>query len=110
MKEIRIQVDPRENFTPAGLMKRYADQTAGVQFGRSYWGTAQLTINGNVYEYHHWSITAEKGVPTVTLYLLEVKTRQSLNIMCLSCPGLGNGCDGTTEKVWTGCAMRGKYL
>lgn len=74
MKEIKIKVDPGENFTAAGLMKRYADQTPGVMFGRSYFGEAELTQDGKKYRYHHWSITSENGAEVVTLYLQEVKT------------------------------------
>lgn len=73
MKEIQIKVDPGENFTPAGLMQRYAKQTPGVEFDRSFWGAAQLTINGKVYIYHHWGITAEQGAEIVKLFLEEVR-------------------------------------
>ena len=71
MKEIKIQVSRGENFTPASLMKRYADQT-GAEFRRSFWGAAELVIAGRFCQYHHWSITAENDVETVTLYLEEV--------------------------------------
>ena len=73
MKQIRIQTARGENFTPAGLMKRYADQT-GTEFRRSPWGIAQLVIAGQFYKYHHWSITATNDTETVTLYLEEVFT------------------------------------
>lgn len=72
MKQIKIQVSRGENFTPASLMKRYADQT-GTEFRRSFWGAAELVIEGRFYQYHHWSITAENDVEIVTLYLEEVK-------------------------------------
>ena len=72
MKEIKIQVARDENFTPASLMKRYADQT-GTEFRRSFWGAAELVIEGRFYQHHHWGITAENDVETVTLYLEEVK-------------------------------------
>ena len=71
MKEIKIQVSRGENFTPASLMKRYADQT-GAEFRRSFWGAAGLVIEGRFYQYHHWGITAENGVEIVTLFLEEV--------------------------------------
>lgn len=45
MKEIKIQVARGENFTPASLMKRYADQ-ADTEFRRSFWGAAELVIEG----------------------------------------------------------------
>ena len=72
MKQIQLQAARGENFTPAGLMKRYADQT-GTEFRRSFWGAAELVIEGRFYQYHHWSITAENDVETVTLHLEEVK-------------------------------------
>lgn len=72
MKQIKIQVARGENFTPASLMKCYADHTVAV-FRRSFWGAAELVIEGRFYQYHHWSITAENGIETVTLYLEEVK-------------------------------------
>jgi len=31
---------------------------------------------------------------------------RQLNHICEKCLTLGNGCDGTTEKVWTGCVHR----
>ena len=71
MNQIKIQVARGENFTPASLMKRYADHT-GAEFRRSFWGAAELVIEGRFYHYHHWSITAENGIETVTLYLEEV--------------------------------------
>ena len=72
MQEIKIYVNPSENFTPAGLMKRYADQTPNVVFNRGHWGAAQLTIAGSVYEYHHWGITSEDGRDCVQLFLRQV--------------------------------------
>ena len=71
MKQIQIQAARGENFTPAGLMKRYADQT-GTEFRRSFWGAAELVIEGRFYQYHHWRITAENGAEIVTLFLEEV--------------------------------------
>ena len=73
MKQIKIQIARGENFTPASLMKRYADKTPGVAFTRGYFGNAQLVIEERIYQYHHWSITAENDVETVTLHLEEVK-------------------------------------
>lgn len=72
MKTIQIITEPQENFTPAGLMHRYAKQTAGAQFVYGHFGQARLLIAGRVYQYHHWMITAECGRDTVTLYLEEV--------------------------------------
>ena len=43
MKQIKIQVARGENFTPASLMKRYADQT-GTEFRRSFWGAAERSL------------------------------------------------------------------
>ena len=71
MKQITVTVQHGENFTAAGLMKRYADQT-GAEFRRSCYGAAGLVIDGKPYQYHHWSITAENGTEAVTLYLREV--------------------------------------
>ena len=71
MKQIQIQVARGENFTPARLMKRYADQT-GATFTNDLWSRAELVIDGRFYQYHHWSITAHGGVEIVTLYLEEV--------------------------------------
>lgn len=72
MKTIQIITDPQENFTPAGLMHRYAKKTPGAQFAYGNWGEARLLIEGRLYQYHHWMITAEGGRETVTLYLEEV--------------------------------------
>ena len=72
MKEIKIELIPGGNFTPSALMKRYADKTPGVAFTRGYFGNAQLVIEERIYQYHHWSITAENDVEIVTLYLEEV--------------------------------------
>lgn len=72
MKEIKIQVARGENFTPASLMKRYADQTPGVTFEHGRFFTTFLRIDGKTYDYHHWGITAENGVEIVTLFLEEV--------------------------------------
>lgn len=72
MHEIKLYTDPRENFTPAGLMKRCADQTPGVTYGSRFFCVAQLIINGAVHEYDHWSITREGGRDCVTLYLRRV--------------------------------------
>lgn len=72
MKSIQIHTNGGENFTPAGLMHRYAQQTAGAQFARGHFGEARLLIADCVYQYHHWMITAEGGHEIVTLYLEEV--------------------------------------
>lgn len=72
MKTIQIITEPQENFTPAGLMHRYAKKTAGVQFAYGHFGQARLLIAGSAYQYHHWSITAEGGQNVVTLYLEEM--------------------------------------
>lgn len=72
MIQIKLTVSRGENFTPASLMKRYADQTPGVIFHRGYWGAALLAIGSRNYEYHHWSITAENGAEVVTLHCREV--------------------------------------
>ena len=69
MMHIKITVHPGENFTAAGLMKRYADHHAGVEFRKNCWGTAELVIDGKPYRYHHWSVSAENGADFVTLYL-----------------------------------------
>lgn len=72
MKLIKIQVARGENFTPAGLMKRYADQTPGVTLEHGRFFTTFLRIDGKTYDYHHWGITAKDGVEIVTLFLEEV--------------------------------------
>ena len=72
MTAISLTVSRGENFTPASLMKRYADRTPGVIFHYSYWGSALLAVNQRNYEYPHWGITAENGVEIVTVYLREV--------------------------------------
>lgn len=74
MKQICLEVDNGENFTPAGLMNRYAKQNPGIFFYRSFWGNARLSIAGHDYEYHHWMITAENGKTFVTLFIEEVKS------------------------------------
>ena len=73
MKKIQIELIPGGNFTPSALMKRYADKTPGVAFTRGYFGNAQIVIEERIYQYNHWSITAENDVETVTLHLEEVK-------------------------------------
>ena len=72
MKEIKVSVRHGENFTAASLMKRYADQT-GTEFRRSLWGAAELIIEGEKYQYDHWSVTSENGADVVTLYLVSSK-------------------------------------
>lgn len=72
MIQIKVTVSRGENFTPSGLMKRYADETPGAEFRRSYFGNALLQIGDKAYSYHHWSITAENGCDLVTLHLQEV--------------------------------------
>ena len=69
MKEIKIAVDPTENFTASSLMHRYANQTPGAKLRSTYWFETLLEIGGIPYRYHHWSVTAEKGAAVVTLYL-----------------------------------------
>lgn len=71
MNQVKITVQRGENFTAASLMKRYANQT-GAEFRRSFWGAAELVIDGIAYQYHHWSVTAENGAETITLFLEEV--------------------------------------
>ena len=73
MKQVKIQVARGENFTPNSLMYRYAKQTPGVTFEHGRFCTTFLRIDGKTYDYHHWSITAESGVDTVTLHLEEAK-------------------------------------
>lgn len=72
MKTIQITTQPDENFTPAGLMNRYAKHTVGAQFIYGYFGQARLLMSGRVYQYHHWSITEKDGQNVVSLYLEEV--------------------------------------
>ena len=102
MKEIKITVRAGENFTPAQLMKRYADQTAGVEFQRSVYGNAKLSIEGSAYYYHRWKISGE----AVTLYLLECERYDRLNNMCRCCTRLDQDCEGTSCQTWTGCALK----
>lgn len=102
MQQIQVTIKPGENFTAAGLMKRYADQTPGVQFHPDLWGEHELTIKGTAYRHHHWSITGA----VVTLHLLEADRYRSINIMCRQCLRCAVDCQGTTEKVWTGCVGR----
>lgn len=102
MKEIQITTTPGENFTPAALMQRYAKQTPGVEFQRSVYGNAKLSIKGCAYCYHHWEISGD----VVTLYLLERERYESLNPMCRNCTELDKGCEGSTCPTWTGCVYR----
>lgn len=53
MKEIKITVDPAENFTASSLMHRYAKQTTGVKLRNTYWFETILEIESNAYRYHH---------------------------------------------------------
>ena len=73
MNQIQIEVARGENFTPSGLMYRYAQQTPGVTYEHGRFFSTFLRIDGKAYDYHHWSITAENGSQIVTLYLQEVK-------------------------------------
>ena len=72
MKEIKITVDPAENFTASSLMYRYAKQTPGVKLRNTYLFETLLEIEGIPYHYHHWSVTTENGYSVVTLYLQPV--------------------------------------
>ena len=72
MKQISLSVRNDVNFTPAGLMKAYADKTPSVVFTRNEWGNARLIIEGEVYEYHHWHLCREDDdrlLVTLTLVL-----------------------------------------
>lgn len=106
MKEIKVLTNPRENFTPAGLMYRYADQTPGVELQYTQYGDSQLVIHGTVYDYVSWDISSAR---VAVLRLMPADQYRALCNMCRNCPGLWKGCTGTTEKVWTGCAMKGRY-
>ena len=110
MKQIKITVSPSDNFTPAGLMTRWAKENKGAAFKRSRWGEALLQIGGTVYRYHHWSITAENGAEIVTLYLLEAETYQSLSTLCRTCTRLEKSCKGSTDRSYTGCAKYGRNV
>lgn len=72
MKTIKVSIRHGENFTAASLMKRYADQTR-TEFRRSLFGSAELIIDGEKYQYDHWSVTSENGADVVTLYLISSK-------------------------------------
>lgn len=98
MKEITLTVAAGSNFTPAGLMQRYAKQIPGVKYQNNIHGAATLEIGGMWYVYHHWNIDGE----TVTVYLAD----HGLNWMCHNCLKLGENCDGTRETTWTGCVHR----
>lgn len=74
MEQIKIPITHDWNFTPASLMNYYAKQTPGVTFYRTYFGNPRLILNSNVYQYHHWSITANHGVTIVTLFLERATT------------------------------------
>jgi len=105
MKEIRIPVEPSENFTAASLMMRYAEQTPSVAFQRSLWGNAERIIEGRRYQYHHWGLNSKDAVH---LYLLELNTAQELNKMCHICTRLDRDCKGSDFQGWTGCTMQMK--
>lgn len=99
MKKIQITVDPGANFTPAGLMQRYAKETPGVEYQNTVYGAAKLAIRGAAYVYHHWNIDGE----TVTLFLADA----GLNRMCWNCMELGKSCDGTEYPLtMTGCPLK----
>ena len=102
MQQIQVTIKPGENFTAASLMRRYVDRTPGAQLIPNRWGEYELTIKGTVYLYHHWSVSGE----VVTLYLLEADRYRAVNPMCRGCLRLAADCQGTTEKVWTGCTGR----
>lgn len=69
MKQITLNVHNAVNFTPASLMKAYADSTPGVAFTRNVWGSARLIIQGSVYRYHHWDIVRDNDREIITLTL-----------------------------------------
>lgn len=73
LKEIRVVMAAGANFTPAGLMRRYAQQTPGAEVVNGPFFDTRLQIGGIPYRYHHWSITAENGAQIVTLYMEEVR-------------------------------------
>ena len=50
--------------------------------------------------------TAKKMISTERGKLFEVLDKYTLNSICDRCAKLGKSCNGTTCKIWTGCAMR----
>ena len=41
-----------------------------------------------------------------SIEILEDDSKPGLNSMCENCKCLGNSCNGTTCKTWTGCVYR----
>lgn len=62
-------------------------------------------------EAKRYEITLDRMSPAELVEHLRQKQAEraaarELNSICEKCLALGNGCDGTTEKVWTGCVHR----
>lgn len=68
-----------ENFTPSDLMRRYAKENSGVEFGYNQYFESELKIAGEVYRYDHWAIKPESdGFESVTLFMCK-KEKQLYN-------------------------------
>mgnify|MGYP001624055879 CR=1 FL=1 len=63
--DVHVLVNTEGNFTPADLMRRYAQQAPGVVFDRDPYGKALLYQGGTVWTYDRWNIG--EGFVVVTL-------------------------------------------
>ena len=65
-------VSNTENYTPASLMKRYADKQPRARFDYNKYGSAYIEINGTRYFYDHLKkIPLSKHRDVVTVHLID---------------------------------------
>lgn len=102
MKQITIKAQDSGNFTPAGLMARWAKENK-AHFKRNRWGESLLVIEGVTYRYHHWKTDLE----TATLFLLPEAEYNHLANMCRTCGRLEVNCKGSTDGNYIGCPIYG---
>lgn len=65
-------VSNTENYTPASLMKRYADIQPSVRFGHNKYGSAYIELAGVCYFYDHLTkVALSKHRDVVTVHLID---------------------------------------
>ena len=65
-------VSNTENYTPASLMKSYADRYANVHFGHNKYGSAYIKLAGVQYFYDHLQkIPLSEHRDVVTVHLID---------------------------------------
>ena len=100
--EVKWYVEP--GYTPASDVVKIREAAAVQQNKYEAWW-ASLS------EAKRYEITLDRMSPAELVEHLRQKQAEraaarELNSICEKCLALGNGCDGTTEKVWTGCVHR----